>query len=124
MPVHHDILLVEDEEAIVDLLCRVLERAHYTVRVATDGRQALTALAEQLPAVLILDITLPGVSGLTVLEQMHQQQLTVPTIIMTGDLLQHAASPYTGIVQILLKPFPIAELLSILNTRILRSLSV
>src|SRR5689334_8990580 len=88
-----DILLVEDESAIVDFLLRVLVRANYTVRVATDGRQALAALAEQLPALLILDITLPDVSGLTVLEQMHQQQLTVPTIIMTGELLQRAASP-------------------------------
>jgi CheY-like chemotaxis protein len=87
MSIHRDILLVEDETAIADMLCRLLVRAGYTVRVAVDGSQALEALGEERPTVLILDLALPHVSGFTVMEHMHQQQMTLPIIVITANPL-------------------------------------
>jgi DNA-binding response OmpR family regulator len=110
----NDILLVEDEDAISDPLRRMLVRAHYTVRIATDGTQALAALNEELPAVLVLDLALPGLSGFTILEHLHQHQIAVPVIIITGNPLYQNALQQPDIVQILIKPFPIEELLAAL----------
>ena len=111
MSMRRDILLVEDEAAIADLLRRVLVRAGYTVRIATDGIQALAELGEDIPAVLILDLILPGISGFTVLEHMHHHQMIVPIVIITANPLHHDSLHYPGITQVLFKPFRIEELL-------------
>jgi len=111
MSMHHDILLVEDEAAIADLLRRVLVRAGYTARIATDGIQALAALGDNIPAVLILDLILPGISGFTILEHMHHHQISVPIIIITANPLHHDSLHHPGITRVLFKPFRIEELL-------------
>lgn len=118
MSTHRDILLVEDEVAIADLLRRVLVRAGYSVRLAIDGMQALEALAEDMPAVLILDIVLPGVSGFVVLEYLHQNQLTVPVIVITANPLHRDRLRNAGIMHVLIKPFRIEELFDALRAAI------
>jgi DNA-binding response OmpR family regulator len=111
-----DILLVEDDLVVAEVLRRMLIRADYTVRVATDGRQALAALDEELPAILILDLILPGVSGFTILEHIRNHQMTMPIIIITANPLHHYALHHAGISHVLIKPFQIKELLDALNT--------
>jgi DNA-binding response OmpR family regulator len=112
MSIHRDILLVEDEAAIAELLRRVLVRAGYIVRIATDGRQALVELDTARPAVLILDLILPGMSGFNVLEHIHQHQMSVPIVIITANPLHHDSLHHPGIMQVLFKPFRIEELLN------------
>jgi two-component system, OmpR family, response regulator len=112
MSVHRDILLVEDEAAIAELLRRVLVRADYSVRIASDGRQALAALDADRPAVMLLDLILPDMSGFTVLEHMHQHQMSVPIVIITANPLHHESLHHPGIMQVLIKPFRIEELLN------------
>ena len=76
-----DILVVEDDPAIVDFVQRVLRRAGYAVRTAGDGAVALAAIAEHRPALVLLDLTLPGVRGEAVVEQLRRQpsaHLAVP----------------------------------------------
>jgi DNA-binding response OmpR family regulator len=111
MSTRRDILLVEDEAAIAELLRRVLVRATYSVRIATDGRQALAALDTEKPAVMILDLILPGMSGFAVLDYMRQQQISVPIIIITANPLHHQSLNDPSIIQVLFKPFRIEELL-------------
>jgi DNA-binding response OmpR family regulator len=106
-----DILLVEDEPAIVDFMRRVLLRAGYSVRVATTGRQALAALAERTPALLILDLILPDLHGFAVLDHIHQHRLAVPIIIITANPQTLAALYTPGIHRYLVKPFRVDELL-------------
>src|SRR5688572_8877944 len=105
-----DILLVEDDLIVADVLRRILVRVGYRVRIAPDGVHALSALGEQLPAVLILDLILPGVSGFTVLEHIHQEQMILPIIIITANPLYDDSLLHTAIEQVLIKPFPIEEL--------------
>jgi len=110
-----DILLVEDDIVVADVLCRMLVRASYTVRTAKDGAEALMELGKLLPSVLILDLNLPGKSGFTVLEEMHRLQLSVPIIIITANPLFQASLHHTNITRVLIKPFPIQELLAALR---------
>jgi two-component system OmpR family response regulator len=111
MPSHVDILLVEDEPAIVDFMERMLRRAGYTVRAVMDGAAALAALKTDLPAVLILDLALPSVSGWTVLDHLRRVRLPVPVIVVTAN--PHAAARLTmyGIERYLVKPFGMDDLL-------------
>jgi DNA-binding response OmpR family regulator len=110
-----DILLVEDDIVVADVLRRILVRAAYTVRIATDGIHALEALGQDRPAVLILDLVLPRMNGFTVLEHMRQQQMTLPVIVITANPLYLDSVRTVGILHVLLKPFLIEELLAALR---------
>jgi DNA-binding response OmpR family regulator len=111
MSIHGDILLVEDEPAIVDFMQRVLVRGGYAVRTAADGAQALAALTEHLPAVLILDLVLPGISGFAVLEHVDQNRLDLSVIVISANPLMHNALRVPAIRRYLVKPFRVDELL-------------
>src|SRR6266496_985711 len=106
-----DILVVEDDPAIVDFVQRVLRRAGYAVRTAGDGAAALAAIAEHRPALVLLDLTLPGMSGGAVLEQLRRQPSAVPIIVITASPHIAATLSHDHIHQILLKPFLLQELL-------------
>jgi two-component system OmpR family response regulator len=112
MSSHVDILLVEDEPAIVDFMERMLHRAGYSVHAVMDGAAALAALDADMPAVMILDLNLPRVSGWTVLEQLRHAQIALPVIILTANphAVAHLA-PY-AIQQYLVKPFRMDDLLN------------
>jgi DNA-binding response OmpR family regulator len=110
-----DILLVEDDIVVADVLRRMLVRAGYTVRIATDGLQALGALGEELPAVLILDLILPGVSGFTILEYIQYHQMMMPIVIITANPLYHDSLHHAGVRHMLIKPFRIEDLLHTLR---------
>jgi DNA-binding response OmpR family regulator len=111
MQLQADILLVEDEPAIVDFMRRVLLRAGYRVRVATTGMQALAALAELTPALLILDLILPDLHGFAVVEHIHQHRIAVPIIIITANSQTLAALQTPTAHCYLVKPFRVDELL-------------
>ena len=115
MSTPNDILLVEDDLVVAGVFRRMLERAGYTVRIASDGNQALAALGEVQPAVLILDLILPGVSGFAILERIRQQQIPLPVIVITANPLYHDSLHHAGIRHTLIKPFGIEELLHALR---------
>jgi len=106
-----DILIVEDEPDIVDFMRRVLQRAGYVVRSAGDGESALKAIADHLPALVLLDWMLPGVSGDRVLAQLHTTHPNLPIIVITGDPHSLHGLHALGIDKVLMKPFTLAELL-------------
>jgi DNA-binding response OmpR family regulator len=110
-----DILLVEDDIVIAEVFYRMLVRAGYTVRIANDGNQALAALGAARPALLILDLILPGVSGFTILEHIYDNQMLMPIVIITANPLYHDSLHHAGIRQVLIKPFHIEELLAALR---------
>ncbi len=107
-----EILLVEDEPDIIDFMKRVLHRAGYTVRVVMDGAAAVAAVTEAPPAVMLLDLVLPTMSGWAVLEQLHRDQCPVSVIVMTANPSAAARLTAYDIQQYLVKPFLMDELLS------------
>jgi DNA-binding response OmpR family regulator len=106
-----DILLVEDEPAIIDFMERVLRRAGYTVRAVTDGVAAVATVADAPPDVMILDLVLPTMNGWAVLEQLHREQCSVPVVVMTANPTAAARLLAYDIERCLIKPFLIGELL-------------
>ena len=110
-----DVLLVEDDAVVADVLRRMLVRAGYHVRLAIDGSQALMALDEGTPAILILDLILPGVSGFAILDHVRQHQLPMPIVVITANPLHHDTLHQAGLKHVLIKPFRIEELLEALN---------
>ncbi|HKF95977.1 MAG TPA: response regulator [Gammaproteobacteria bacterium] len=106
-----DILLIEDEAGVMDVMLRVLQRAGFAVRTAQDGATALAALRAYTPALAILDLVLPGISGYAVLAHIHQHYPALPVIVITANPLAIAHPAAQNVQHYLLKPFHIEELL-------------
>src|SRR5919112_1691173 len=105
------ILVVDDDAKIVRLVRMYLERAGHRVVEASDGRSALSAIALEAPALVILDIMLPEVDGLAVLKAVRRTDRT-PVIILsarglTDDRITGLAAGADDSVP---KPFSPAEL--------------
>jgi DNA-binding response OmpR family regulator len=77
------ILVVDDEQKIVKLVCDYLERAGFAVRVAADGRTALSLARTEKPDLIVLDLGLPQLDGLDVTRELRKVS-TVPIIMLTG----------------------------------------
>jgi two-component system nitrogen regulation response regulator GlnG len=116
-----DILLIEDEPGVMDVMLRVLQRAGFGVRTAQDGIAAFAALHECLPALVILDLVLPGISGFAVLTHIRQQYPALPVIVITANpqAITHPAAQ--SVRHYLLKPFHIEELLDMVARAGMRS---
>ncbi len=81
------ILLVEDDEFLRDLIARSLEAAGFETSVARDGESALKAAAVHVPDLILLDLILPGMSGLELIAKLHQEEATakIPFIVLSNS---------------------------------------
>ncbi len=114
--VESEILLVEDEQAIRDMVCMALRRAGYRCRSAADVPRARSLLADRRPELLLLDWMLPGTSGLQFARELRHDPATcdLPIIMLTARDqeddrvagLEAGADDYLG------KPFSTRELLA------------
>ena len=78
------ILVIDDEPSIRDLLDTLLRRKGYVVVLAESGRKGLELFRRDHPDVIILDMKMPGMDGLTVLQEIHRLDPRQPVIILTG----------------------------------------
>src|ERR1700754_1522115 len=76
------VLVVDDEADIVALVAYHLVKAGYRVSTASSGPDALTAARQERPALVVLDLMLPGASGYDVLEQLRAQPATRETAVL------------------------------------------
>lgn len=81
------ILIIEDEEIIVNLLKRKLEREGYKVKVACDGVDGLEKMKEDKPDLVLLDIVMPRMGGFEVMEKMRGDKdlKALPVIIISNS---------------------------------------
>jgi CheY-like chemotaxis protein len=79
------VLVVDDEPQIVDMLRELLVELGYTVETAGHGAAALQLVPEFKPDVVLLDLQMPGISGLPVLDQLRQDHPGLPVVIVTGN---------------------------------------
>ncbi len=111
------VLVVENEEPIRDLLQRVLAGEGYQVFVASDGTEAVRLAQEHPPQVLLTDLRLPDIDGLTVLERVLRVDAEVAGIVMTGygtiDTAVQAMK--SGAVEFLTKPFEIEQVVALVQ---------
>jgi two-component system response regulator TctD len=106
------LLLVEDNAAMQTSLKRSFERAGMQVVLCGDGARALDRWRASLPDVVVLDLTLPGVDGLSVLTQARAEGLDAPVLILTarGTVGDRVLGLDTGADDYLAKPFELDEL--------------
>ena len=79
-----NILLIDDEEAFVTTLQERLEMRGFSPRVATDGLTGLEMIAAAPPDVVVLDLRMPGLSGVEVLRRIRKQWPCLPVIMLSG----------------------------------------
>ena len=78
------ILVIDDEQSIRDLLDTLLCRKGYDVVLAESGRKGLEVFRRERPDVVVLDLKMPGMEGLAVLQQVRSLNPKQPVIILTG----------------------------------------
>jgi DNA-binding response OmpR family regulator len=110
-PTDRPILVVDDDAKIVRLVRTYLERAGYRVVEASDGRSALSAIALEAPALVVLDVMLPEVDGLAVLRAVRRTDRTPVIILSARGLVDDRITGLSaGADDYLPKPFSPAEL--------------
>jgi excisionase family DNA binding protein len=108
------ILVVDDEASIRDQLSKTLELAEYDVDVAPDGRSALELLRLYPYDLLIADLKMPGMDGLTVIREAKRLKTDLPVIIITGYSTEASAieAVNLGVAGYLTKPFRMPQVLA------------
>jgi excisionase family DNA binding protein len=108
------VLVVDDEATIRDLLAKTLALAEYDVDTAPDGRTALERLRIIPYDLLITDLKMPGVDGLTVIREARRLKPDIPVIIVTGFSTEASAieAVNLGVSGYLTKPFRVPRVLA------------
>ena len=108
------VLVVDDETSIRDLLSKTLALAEYDVDLAPDGRSALERLRIIPYDLLITDLKMPGVDGLTVIKEARRLKTDIPVIIITGFSTEASAieAVNLGVSGYLTKPFRVPRVLA------------
>lgn len=107
------VLVVDDDGSIRELLQQMLKGAGYDVVTASDGNQALELVAAKNPALVLLDIKLPGKSGMEVLQELKTNHPDTAVIMATavGDVNVAINALRKGAYDYLSKPFNVHELI-------------
>jgi CheY-like chemotaxis protein len=80
------VLLVDDDPLILEIITTILDLEEFEVRTAGDGRQALASVADQRPDVVVCDVTMPGLDGLSVCRELKADPVTadVAVVLLTA----------------------------------------
>jgi DNA-binding NtrC family response regulator len=105
------ILIVDDDQRIVQLLSDCFKHA-YTVDIAMNGGEALAIVRRQRPDVVLLDLMLPGISGLHLLKDIKRIDPSIAVIVMTGhaNAALAAEAISNGAASYLAKPFNLPDI--------------
>ncbi|WP_172196014.1 response regulator transcription factor [Saccharibacillus qingshengii] len=116
------ILIVEDERHLAEALSQILKKNNYSVDVVHDGEDGLDYALSDIYDLLLLDIMLPGMDGISILKAVRSKGMAVPVILLTakGEIpdkiagLDHGADDYVA------KPFSSDELLARIRAAVRR----
>jgi DNA-binding response OmpR family regulator len=108
------ILIVEDELHLAEALVQILRKKRYAVDAVHDGKAGLEYALTGIYDVIVLDIMLPRMDGISVLKQLRKERIATPVILLTakGDVADKVAGLDSGADDYLAKPFATDELLA------------
>lgn len=103
----YKILIIDDEEIVLDSCTEILRGGDYLLATTTDGAAGLKKVEEFQPDLVFVDLKMPGISGLEVLEQIHASEPTIVTVVITGYATVSSAveAMKLGAYDFLPKPF-------------------
>src|ERR1700739_3767822 len=118
------ILLVEDERKVASFIARALRENSYAVDIAESGEKALELTTDVTYDAILLDVRLPGISGLEVCKELRQRGIEAPVLMLTarGLVEQRVEGLDAGADDYLTKPFVLAELLARVRALVRRGL--
>jgi len=109
------VLIVDDEQSVRDLVAKTLTMADYDVDTAPDGPSALDRMRTTEYDLLITDLKMPGMDGLSVIREVRQRSTELPIIIITGYSTEASAieAINLGVSGYLTKPFRLPRVLAV-----------
>jgi len=117
------VLVAEDDRSVRDSLARVLRFEGYEVETATDGGEALESVGHSIPDVVVMDVMMPNVDGLTACRLLRERHPALPILMLTArhEVSDRVAGLDAGADDYLVKPFALDELLARLRALVRRT---
>src|SRR5512135_1915331 len=111
------VLVVDDEEPLRRLLKKELGRKGFSVEVASDGGEALNILRDNVFDVLLLDIVMPGIDGIELMNRLKADPASPVIVVLTGRATVETAveAMKNGAYDYLSKPYKLDELVIVIN---------
>jgi two-component system response regulator PrrA len=115
-----EVLVVDDDQGVRDALRRGLALEGFVVREAADGLSALREIALRQPAAIVVDVAMPGMSGVQVTRQLRVEGRTLPVCILSArdEVDDRVAGLEAGADDYVVKPFSVAELAARLHAMV------
>ena len=111
-------VLVADDNDVAQRLCkRVLEKAGYTVLLASDGLEAVEVALSKNPAMILMDVAMPGIDGIEAMRRIKAAKPTQPIVIASAHSMASDTERFlaAGADDVLSKPFRLADLVAIVG---------
>src|SRR5580698_5573217 len=120
LPSRGEIFVVDDDPAVRETLSIVLSAGGYQVVCFADGAALLAVARSRAPACILLDVHIPGQSGLDILKELHGEDYPAPIFIISGqgDIAMAVSAIKNGALDFIEKPFRGPELVMRLNEAI------
>ena len=117
------VLIVDDDDAILKSLKRGLELENFLVDTAGGGREALDKIHNKPPDIIVLDINMPDIDGISVTQRLRKNNIQIPICILSArdETTDRVIGLESGADDYLVKPFALQELLARLRALIRRS---
>jgi two-component system, chemotaxis family, chemotaxis protein CheY len=114
MSEREDVLVVDDEPDMQEVMGLILGTAGYAVRTAANGKQALEAVEQRMPALILLDMLMPVMDGWQFARELRARHgRGPPIVVVTAAEHAHDRGQEIGADEVLPKPFDVDELLRI-----------
>ncbi len=107
------VLVVDDDPDIRNLLTTILQNEGWAVATAKNGEEALAQIAADRPRLVLLDLSMPIVSGWEVLATLQENRVAVPVIVMTAGIRARDEAEMLHAAGALPKPFELDDLLDV-----------
>jgi CheY-like chemotaxis protein len=118
MPDAQFTVLVADDNEVAQRLCkRVLEKAGYAVLIAGDGLQAVDIALSSRPAMILMDVAMPGIDGLEAMRRIKAEVPAMPIVIASAHSMSSDRERFlaAGADNVLSKPFRLADLIAVVE---------